>query len=215
MQNLAHFISNLDPQRVSNYLSYWETIRPRTHADVFRRWIFAFVSIRTSWQQNVLGYQALTKDLDWIFDKDELDRRIRSTGLGLHDRRARALWELSRLYLEEPKQFLKGDEESWEDFRNRLVDKLYGIGRAKVAFALEMVYPGEAEVVCLDTHILRAMGWTESNVPGKTAYQNLEHLWLLMCKGAGYPSPMVRHIYWDKVQGKKNTRYWSRCLEEK
>jgi len=33
------------------------------------------------------------------------------------------------------------------------------------------------------------------------------------CRNRGLSPAIARHIYWDSIHHKENTRYWSECLE--
>jgi hypothetical protein len=81
-----------------------------------------------------------------------------------------------------------------------------------VSFALEMAFPLEAEVLCLDIHMLRMYGKKDQNMR-KNEYQAYEADWVGRCRGAEMPSFIVKQMHWDTMQGKPNSRYWSSCLE--
>ena len=100
-----------------------------------------------------------------------------------------------------------------QTWRNRLVKKFFGIGLAKVSFAMEMCYPLYCGVVCLDTHILQMYGVDPRKGCGRAVYEEMEAHWIKICLDKGYPSAITRHILWDKIQNKRNTRYWSHVLE--
>lgn len=206
------FVKILDKDRAMKYKEYWMSIKPENDADKFKRWVFALCSIRTTWKQNVIGYQALTKDLNWMLDHSLLESTIKSTKIGLTKIRTRSLWEISRHYINNPSLFSRTNE-SWAAHRDRLSAELFGIGKAKTAFALEMIYPEEVEVACLDTHILKSLGWSKRGTPSDSEYNKLESQWLDKCKSLDLPSAIVRHMYWDKLHNQSDTRYWSHCLE--
>ena len=44
-------------------------------------------------------------------------------------------------------------------------------------------------------------------------YQKMESEWLDRCTKYGVAPNVAREIYWNKVQGRRNSRYWSYCLE--
>lgn len=207
------FLTSLDKDKLKSYQDYWEKIKPNDNTEIFKRWVFALCSIRTTWQRNVFGYEALTKDLSWVIDHNKIEPLIKSTGLGLVNVRAKALTQFAKLYVADPNLFVK-NAESWMEYRDRLSKKLFGIGKAKTAFAIEMIYPSDAEVVCLDTHILKSLGWTKRDTPSEKIYNKLESQWLEKCKSLNAPSAMIRHMYWDTIHNKSDTRYWSYCLEK-
>lgn len=206
------FFAQVKPEEAFQYQEYWESLIPRNNAERFKRCVFALCSIRATWQQNVAGYQALTKDLSWVFDRSLLETTIAGSKLGLEKSRTRALWELATAFWVDDTLFHKRNEESWAEFRNRLTARLFGLGLAKTSFSIEMMYPVESEVVCLDSHMLRGLG-SSTKTPTALEYSFYERLWLDGCERAGIPPPIARHMYWDKLHGQPNTRYWSHCLE--
>ena len=55
-------------------------------------------------------------------------------------------------------------------------------------------------------------GYTPSIVKDKD-FESIEQHWLTMCGQRNIPPALVRFMYWDKKQGKQNSRYWSHVLE--
>lgn len=210
--NAAEFFAQFDREESFRYQQYWEGLAPRNHSERFKRWVFALCSIRATWQQNVKSYQALTRDLSWVFDFSHLEAIVRQQSMGLHKVRTRALWELSREFFHDAGRYEKSPIMTWAELRNEYAGRLFGIGLAKTSFAIELMYPVEAEVACLDVHILRGLG-ADVATPSPTEYAFWERVWLDKCARAGVPSPIARHMYWDKLHGKADTRYWSHCLE--
>jgi len=45
-------------------------------------------------------------------------------------------------------------------------------------------------------------------------YERLEADWVSRARAVELPSYIVKQIYWDRVQGKPDSRYWSHVLEE-
>lgn len=75
-----------------------------------------------------------------------------------------------------------------------------------------MSFPMTAEVTCLDVHMLRLYGKTK---PGLrvTEYEKYESDWIGRSRAAKVEPYMARMVYWDNLQGKPDSRYWSQCLE--
>ncbi len=42
----------------------------------------------------------------------------------------------------------------------------------------------------------------------------MEQKWLDKCDEYNVGFGVLREMYWNKVQGKRNSRYWSYCLEK-
>ena len=205
------FIAGLGDREIMSYLTYWRELIPHTPRDVWLRWVFAFMSIHTSWQNNVKGYLAI-KALPAPFDKSSLAQAIASAGVGLNTNRLRGIWEFTQLYQQHPWWFVPRPAETMAHMRDRFADGLFGIGMAKTSFVLEMQYPVTCGVVCLDTHILQLYE-VSRDTPGKDQYHDIEGHWCECCRKRGVSAPLARHRYWDKLQQQDDTRYWAWCLE--
>lgn len=197
------------------YVDYWDRITARTPAQVFRRFLFAYCSVHTTWEGNVQGYRCIEDFQPWLGDKTRLRNQLVRSGVGLHNNRAKWIDKFSEDYWADPSRFARQVREPWHAYRNRLVDRIDGLGRAKVSFALELSWPLEAEVLCLDVHMLRLYGVKDqSKVKNDAEYQRYEYDWLARSRAVGLPPYVVKQIHWDRVQGKPDSRYWSYVLEE-
>ena len=59
-------------------------------------------------------------------------------------------------FWDSPSDFIaRSSGEGWSEWRDRLAKKILGLGKAKTSFAIEMLYPTEAKVVCMDTHLFQ------------------------------------------------------------
>jgi hypothetical protein len=205
----AFEFSNTDAVR---YVDYWEQLTARTSSDLFRRFLFAFMSVHTTWESNVNGYQAIRDYKNWLGNRHGLRDRIAVVGAGLHNNRARYIDDFSESYWADPQWWRRAPRESWRVYRDRLEKKVVGLGPAKVSFALEIAYPLEAEVLCLDVHMLRLYGKrTQSLRAGE--YERYEADWLGRCHAAEMPSFIVKQMHWDALQGRPDSRYWSHVFE--
>jgi hypothetical protein len=63
--------------KVVSYKDYWESVRPKNHDDIFRRYLFSFMSVHTTWKSNVSGYNAIKNFNDWMDDKETLERKLK------------------------------------------------------------------------------------------------------------------------------------------
>lgn len=97
-------------------------------------------------------------------------------------------------------------------YRDRLERGIKGLGLAKTSYALEMAFPLECEVVCFDVHMLRLYGDVKAG-SNPTKYETFEDDWVERSKKANTPPYIARNVYWDELQGKKDSRYWSAVLE--
>jgi hypothetical protein len=174
------------------------------------------MSVHTTWERNVIGYEAIKDWTVWFNDDDKLMEIIKGAAVGLHNNRVRFISQFARKFWADP-EWYKYQEGSWQVFRNRLVGRrkgegILGLGIAKVSFALEMIYPNEAKVTCMDTHLFQAYGLDQSKDARR--YVEIENYWLGMCAMWHVPSYIARCILWDRKQDKTDSRYWSYVLED-
>ena len=214
-RNVDKFFANLKFGAVKSETDYWTNLIPKDDAEMFARWVFAIMSVHTTWESNVRGYEIAMSDLSWTLSKDKLKQMVVKARVGLYERRERGLWDLVTKFRENPDQFKKQDNETWQECRNRLIGTIYGLGNAKTTYALSLSYPTESQLCCLDVHLLRFMGHDLSNGHASSlkVYEKMENEWLARCNKYGIPANVAREMYWNKVQGRRNSRYWSYCLE--
>lgn len=210
-------ISSVTPDEIERYVRYLGRITPTNHEDLFRRWLFAFASVHTTWKLNCKMYYALA-DLHWIGDRDRLHKLIRDTGAGLHNNRTRFIHGFSDYYWAHPDWFWKAKAETWVQFRDRIQEAALGVGRAKSSFVVELAYPTAAEVICTDTHVMQLYGRSPSEISKKgipdREERAMESHWVNACKRRSVPPVLARWIFWDKKQGYSDSRYWT-CVFER
>lgn len=192
-----------------NYKEYFKSIKPKTKLDIYNRFIFSFCSIHTSWKSNVNGYNILKNK--YHTDEKELKQLIIKSKLGLITTRTKGILEFTKKYLANPKYYKKRTTETWNGYESRLRNDIYGLGEAKTAFAIELIYPLTARVVCTDVHILR-WGKQPSSV-SKKIHMKVKQGFLNHCDNHNMQPIEMRWRMWDKVQKQTNPRYWSYILE--
>ena len=214
-KELDRFFDRLTLKIVKTETDYWNSLTIDSHAECFKRWVFAIMSVHTTWESNVRGYEYATRDMSWTLDKETLSKMITDARVGINHRRNKGLWQLVERFRENPNQFYKQDDETWQECRNRLIGSIYGLGNAKTTYALALSFPTEAQLCCLDVHLLRFMGHDlkKGHANSLESYQQMENEWLARCNKYGVAPNVAREIYWNKVQGRRNSRYWSYCLE--
>lgn len=212
---LDSFFSSITPSKLRSYSDYWESVKPTTFDEVFKRWIFAFTSIHTTWESNVRAYNALKNYEVWIDDQNKLKELLIESRCGLHNMRTKYIWDFKEDYFKNTVDFSKRDNESWGEFRDRLTTRLLGIGITKVSFTLEMCYPNLNETVCLDTHMMQIYGMKSVSSAGsaKKEYEKNEADWLKRSQDIEASTCVTRALYWDMKQGQPDSRYWSYVLE--
>ena len=220
---VENFFESIKDKDVLTYNEYWSELKPQTDAAAFKRYLFAFMSVHTTWKNNCKGYNAIKRFKEWTLDKgeqlelwnydsDALFKRIKGTRVGMQNNRTNYIGLFNDTFWDSPSDFIsRNSGEDWREWRNRLAKKTLGLGKAKTSFAIEMLYPLEAQVVCLDTHLLQVYG-----IKIKQAlkyYEVAENDWLARCKEKSIAPYVARCLYWDRKQNRKNSRYWSKVLE--
>lgn len=210
IEKATEIIRNIDINKSNEYLGYWRKIQPKNEFQYFSRFVFAICSIQAGWESNRYAYERVMR-LDWLMDKQRLQDIYENCGVGLVTLRTKATWEIANKFMSNPSQFHRKSNESWAMFRNRMVKDVWGIGMAKISFVLEMAFPDSADVTCIDRHGFRLYGLDAGK--NTNTYQLIESHWVNECRKRGLSPAITRHIYWDSIQKKENTRYWSECLE--
>lgn len=210
--NIEKHFHELDKNIVNEYTTYWESLIPKNDSEIFQRWLFAFMSVHTSWKMNMLGYNAIKNWWLWLNKWDDLHKLIENSRVGIHNLRTKYISEFSHKFWESPESYKKTATESWENYRDRLKTLTLGLGPAKTSFAIEMCYPTSAKLVCLDTHMFKAYGLDQ--VKDVRQYNKIERHWVDMCIMWRVPSYIARCIYWDSRQGYTDSRYWSSVFEK-
>lgn len=206
----------MNVDKVSDYVGYWNSISPDNDEERFRRYLFAYCSVHTTFQGNIKGYLAIKDFNEWLDNKEMLRDKLARSGCGLHNNRTEYIWDFKDKFWSNPKDFYFTSKKGHVKKRDQIVSNVKGIGLAKVSFALEMIHPNEARVLCGDVHQLRLYGMEDLKYKtgaGLKAYKDMERHWIISCAKKGIPSYITRCIYWDELQGFDNTRYWSYVLE--
>ena len=192
-----------------NYKKYFQQIKPNGKIPVFNRFLFAFLSVHTTWASNVRAYEIMKGNIDW--SKQEIEAALKRSGVGLHNNRTRFISKFAEEYKKRPEWYLKRRSEKWTEYRDRLESKILGLGMAKTSFAIELIYPNAAWVTCVDVHVARLC--KEDPKLTKKSYLRAERKLIEMAKKKGVMPSEYRWNYWDNNQGFKDPRYWSHCLE--
>ena len=70
------FFESIKPEDVAQYMAYWQSVAPKNEDEHYQRWLFAYMSVHTTWKNNVRGYQAIKRFKHWENDKDKLFQKI-------------------------------------------------------------------------------------------------------------------------------------------
>ena len=199
-------------RRAPRYHAYFETLRPQTDADFFRRGLFAFASVHTTWEKNCDLFQALRDYPAWMGNDAELTARIIASRAGLHQLRTKFISEYAEKFWARPQYWRRLPDEYWGEYRKR-IQSLNGLGPAKSSFFVELTYFHDSQTVCMDTHMLQQYGLKASGSTTGPAYAAIEKHWLAVCAARGVPPVTVRWCLWDMKQKKADSSYWAHVLE--
>ena len=54
------FFDSIRDKDIESYNDYWGELKPQSDNAAFRRYLFAFMSVHTSWKNNCKGYNAIS-----------------------------------------------------------------------------------------------------------------------------------------------------------
>lgn len=211
-QPVDEFFDSIEDNEIKFQYDYWKKLKPINDSERFQRFLFAFMSVHTTWERNIIGYNNIKDWWNWMNRWNILEEKLIASRVGLHNNRLKFISNFTTKFWSNPSNFDRGLNETWGSFRNRIVKEITGLGMAKSSFAIEMIYPDEAEIVCLDTHLFQA--YDLNQVKHGRRYVELESHWVKNSRKKDLPPYIARCIYWDRKQEKTDSRYWSHVLEE-
>ena len=214
-------ISSITTEDVEAYSSHLSSLVPTSNEELFKRWMFAYASVHTTWAMNCRLYMAL-RDLNWLGNSasntSTLLNLIAGAKAGMHNKRTDYITRFTRDFYAHAAWFWKADHEKWTTYRDRVMNAALGIGRAKSSFVVEMTYPTTADVICTDTHVMQLYGATTSEIRrgrvGQKIEQEMERHWVETSRAHGVPPVIARWVFWDRKQGKADSRYWTYVFDK-
>ena len=92
------FFDSIRDKDIESYNNYWAELKPQTEVAAFKRYLFAFMSVHTTWKNNCKGYNAIKQFNKWTlekgeqlqlwnYDSDALFKRIEETRVGMQNNR--------------------------------------------------------------------------------------------------------------------------------
>ena len=175
------FFLKFPKDKVVSYKQYWESIKPKNNEEIFRRYLFSFMSVHTTWKGNVNGYKAIKDFNEWIDNKELLWQKLKNSGVGLHNNRTEYVWDFKNKFWTNPKDYIITTRKYHVKKRDSIINKIKGLGAAKISFSCEMQNPNECRVFCGDTHMLELYGMKTLNYQTKNGfdlYKKMErHTW--------------------------------------
>ena len=205
------FFHSITEKEVNEHQEYWAKREAGEPEQEFQRYLFAFLSVHTTWENNVKAYTKLKDFWEWMGNKDELRQRLEDSGVGLHNRRVEYISGFSSDFWKNRKsEYTRKTSEPWTMFRDRLEYRIKGLGLAKTSFALELQKPLQAHCFCADTHLFQLYKLSQNS--DRQKYKDIESHWLDWAKMFSIPSYIARAIYWNRKQKQNNCDYWAYCL---
>ena len=99
-------------------------------------------------------------------------------------------------------QYIKGDSESWCDYRWRLKSRILGLGLAKATFAACLLYPLEADLGCVDTHMCKFyLNLRSFQTLSLKKYRSIEAKIRAIAKRAQINTFLAQWLIWDHTRG--------------
>jgi thermostable 8-oxoguanine DNA glycosylase len=215
--NINEALDRITPEVHEWYLTHFTSVNKDNPEDYFRLFLFAYLSVQMSWQNNVKLYDRL-KDLSWLENYLELRTVFVEEKVGMHNKRPVFIQDFAEKFFQDPSSFHKRDEETWQDFRKRLDKRIRGLSTAKISFTMEMAEP-TTEIVCFDRHMLHRIFEVKKTEHGVQCsdkdYKRFERMWLRECRKRNMLPAIARLAYWDTLQGYDNSLYWSQALNRR
>ena len=205
------FFHSIKQDEVNDHQEYWSKLIASEPEQRFQRYLFAFLSVHTTWENNVKAFIRIKDFWNWMGNDEELRSRLIECGVGLHNNRVKFISNFSKDYWQNRKsEYTRKNSEKWTEYRDRLESRILGLGIAKTSFALEIQHPFEAHCFCADTHLFKLYGLNQTK--DHKFYKDIENHWLTWSKMFSIPSYIARAIYWNRKQNKNNCDYWAYCL---
>jgi endonuclease III len=170
---------------------------PVAPRDVYERYLFALLSRHCALERTIRAFRLLRGD--YRADAAWLAAALRAGRIGFHNTWAPQIAAFARAYQDDPGRFLPASGEPFADARDRIAHAAPGLGPAKTAFALGLIYPFEATVCCVDTHIARLLAPLLGCPPAAVSrrYTEAEALLREVATAAGLPLVLAHWILWD------------------
>jgi len=204
---------NLKQSDIDNYTRYWEEIRPNgDRKREFRFWMFSVFAANMGWEDNVKCMETVGNHEDWIDNRAELERRLYNARTGLWRSKARDIQALAQKFWHNYDSFVRQAHEDCRAYRDRIAATVPGLGLAKASFVIGMLN-WKCFVVCLDRLVLRGIHVLNTRQVTDKQYRNMENQWITLASDYDVKPFIAREIWWNKLQGFKSTRYWSKTLE--
>ena len=218
-KNIELFFHSLKNKqdKLEQYRKDWgDKIKPKSDLGKLNRWRFAFCTVHTPWLYSCLQYLDVRNLYESTLE-GFIEKLSYSSG-GMYKIKGEGIYNLQNLWQNSPELFSLSElssREEWQTARNRLARKLNKLGLAKTSFAIEMLQPLKAKVICIDRHMFKTFGW--ENVDKSAShkqYEYFENYWLDLCEEHNVEPAISRNYYWDIIQQQPSSMYWGEYLKD-
>lgn len=225
---IKEIIASITDTEIEQNTKFWRAVVPTTIEQIQNCYIFAFLSIRSSWRQNVKGFDLwghgkilkianavlATPDDDPTRDAKfaALEAMVEAARSGLEENRTKGVISLADASKNNPNLLLKQEGQTWEKYRRSLIKNIFFLGMAKSSFVSELLYPETSEIVCFDVQMHKMLGMQHLTI-GKRRYRELEKEWVSECKDRGVAPAIARHIVWSRELPSGNCSDWANSLD--
>jgi hypothetical protein len=186
---------------IQTYSEFAEQIVPRLD-DAHSVWYRLQFAVQSVHEQFDTTCKVMSQWRERWPDEEEYLATARAAGSMGGGRKASSAALLVMLCQQDHTQFLKRDGEGWVDYRERL-EWVPGLGIAKAAFAACLLYPTEADVCCIDTHMTRYYRNKRGGKPCmRDEYDIAEGEVRYLARDAGIGTFIMQWAIWDSLRGK-------------
>jgi hypothetical protein len=210
-RHITRFFESIKQPTIERYKTDWTTIIPKSDHETLNRWRFAYCTVHTPWENSCDQYNRFKHTYE---DQEypALVRLLKDSGGGMWDIKAYGiailhyLWQIQSPLFDKPTR-------KWQAFRNTIRNNLPKLGLAKTSFAIEMLYPHDAQVICIDRHMFKAFGWEDvDRVCSDAQYHYYENYWVDISNEYNLAPVISRNLFWDIIQQQDSSMYWAKHL---
>ena len=203
--------------QLTQYRNEWgKEIKPQSDQGKLNRWKFAFCTVHTPWLRSCEQFTDISTHHTNV-DQARLEDLLAKSKGGMYIIKAEGIHNLHKLWDTSAIFDLDGlsSRSEWRKARNKLTKKLDKLGLAKTSFALEMLEPLKAKVICIDRHMFKSFGWANVDRSASTnQYEYYEDYWLDLCEEYKVEPAISRNLYWDIIQKQNSSMYWGEYLKD-
>ena len=90
-KNVEEFFHSVNPKEIQEHYNYWSKITPEEPEQKFQRYLFAFLSVHTTWESNCKAYNLLKDFNQWKDDEVLLHKKLVQSRVGMQNNRTKYL----------------------------------------------------------------------------------------------------------------------------